>query len=146
MKLKNSLLYEIYHLDNSNPSKYSRAFLNLQSVFMLEEQEGFKIKSNLKNKFQDIQKKYNKFYSNIPLIVIEKYFYQNINNLNKFVYIEYRGEELGDMKVSELFYFLEQFFNQCFILASLLANYYNLEFKINKDVDKSQEDQQKDFI
>ena len=132
MKLKSSLLFTI--LENpESPNRYSKAFLSMKNVFKLEEEETDSIiTTELKTKFSKIKKQYNDFHKNIPLIVVERYFMNHIATMNKFVYLEYQGNEMTDLKISELFFELEQFFNKIFQLACELANYYNLEIKLNK--------------
>lgn len=119
----------------SNPqadNRYSKSFLNLKNVFELEEKEdGFNFPKEIIVSYNYLLKKYNSFLSNIPLIVIERYFAENKENMNKFVYLEFEDSELTDIKISELFYKLEGFFNKIFDLACVIANYYNLEVKLN---------------
>jgi len=48
-----------------------------------------------------------------------------------YISINHLEHELNK-PVSEIFILLEKFYNEMFLIASLLANYYNLEIKINQ--------------
>lgn len=135
MKLKSSLLFTI--LENpQSPNRYSKVFTSLENVFKLEKEESDSvITDEFKKRFNKIKKQYNNFHKNIPLIVVERYFMNHRDTMNKFVYLEYQNNEMTDLKISELFFDLEQFFNEVFQLACELANYYNLEIKLNKPSD-----------
>lgn len=130
MQLKLSLLGLI--LENSNTTnKYSKAYLNLKNVFDLENKEDFEFTKDFIKKFKELSLKYDSFINNIPLEVIEKYYNLHIDNLEKYIYIEYRGFELEEYKTIDLGIELEDFYKQIFSLACEIANYYNLEVKLN---------------
>jgi len=131
MKLKNSLLLDII-TSQEIPNKYSKGFLNLLTIFKLEEQEGFKLPDYIINKFKKLEQKFISFYNNIPLRVIEKYYIKYMLDYNKYVYIEYNGFEIDNLKVIDIYLLLEQFFDDLYLIASLIASYYSLEIKINK--------------
>lgn len=132
MKLKSSLLYMI--LDNAMTSnRYSKAFLNIENVFKLESKDpDFVIPKELLNTFKELKKRYDSFLSEIPLLIIERYYFDHANDMNKFVYLEYDEKELSDIKIIDLYNELEQFYNEIFELACEFASYYNLEIKMNK--------------
>lgn len=84
--------------------------------------------------FEDIFKKEINFKNGIHLLIIEKYFYTKKDRLNGFVCIyitNQEGEKELMIPVQELYIELEDFYSKMFLLASILANYYNLEIKIN---------------
>lgn len=139
MKLKSSLLFMI--LDNHpSPNKYSKAFTNISNVIELEESEEFTFPQNIMKKFKEVEKKYNNFLQGIPLIVIERYYMDYRDDYNKYVFLEYHDNELTDVRIIDLFTELEKYYNDIFNLACLIANYYNLEVKLNENAsrDKSQ--------
>lgn len=132
MKLKENLLGEIFarvFMQN----KYSKSYINIKNVFELEKQEKFNMPNYLIKDFQVLEMKYNSFINNIPLLVIEKYFYENYDNLDKYIFIEFEGNEIQSIKVINLYFELENYYNELFALASKIANFYNIEVKINKN-------------
>jgi len=135
MQLKKSLLFNIIE-NTHHPNRYSRAFSSLKNVFEIEENENEQtLPQDVKDKFLDIEKKYNKFLSNIPLVVIERYYFEHRGNMNKYVYLNYNEKELSDLKVSELLVRLEMFYDEMLNLACYIANFYNLEIKLNSPRD-----------
>jgi hypothetical protein len=132
MKLKLNLLIPI--LENvSSSNRYSKAYLNLKNVISLENRADYKFKDQeVYTKFQNLEKKFNNFLCDIPLIVVEKYFNDNKEDHNKFIYLEYKDEELTDLKIMELYNELETYFQECFTLACLIADLYNFEVKFNE--------------
>lgn len=132
MKLKTTMLITILqNVDASN--KYSKSFLNLKNVIELDKED---IKKDYVKKFNKIEKEYNKFLNNIPLSVIEKYLSLFKGDLNDFCYILYDGFEISGYTAIELYNLLEMFYSKLFFLASKIANYYNLEIKLNKDIEQ----------
>ena len=128
-------------IDNINTSnKYSKAFINLKNVFELEENDNFEFTKVFKLKFESIKKKYYNFDNGIPLQVLEKYYFVNHEKLNKFIFIEFGGKELSDVKTIELYLRLENYFNEIFALACEIADFYNLEVKLKSN------NKQEDFI
>lgn len=130
MKLKLGLLSLI--IDNINtPNKYSKAYMNLKNVFELEKQDGFEFSKEIIKEFAKIEKRYLNFLNDIPLQVIEKYYFLNYENINKFVYLEFEDKEVTDLRILDLYLELETYFNQIFTTACEIANLYNLEIKLN---------------
>ena len=138
MKLKNNLLIDI--LDNRvGANKYSKSFLNLKNVLDLEEKAKYKFKDkSVYTKFNKLKFKFYGFINGVPLVVVERYFNDNKENINKFVYLEFQDNEVSDLKIMELFNLLEEFYQECFSLACLIADLYNFEVKFN-DNDSSDE-------
>lgn len=99
-------------------------------MFDLEKEEGFKFPDTFEKNYSNITQKYNCFLSEIPLLIIERYYIEHKANLNKYVMLEYQDKELQDIKIIELYNYLEEFYNEIFFLATRIANYYNLEIKI----------------
>lgn len=125
-------------LDNiPTPNKYSKAFLNIENVIELEESEEFKLDKKIIEKFQKIKKRFNNFLNGIPLIVVERYYNDYRDDYNKYAFLEYHGRELSDMRIIDLFTELEKFHAQVFNLACMIANYYNLEVKLNENASQS---------
>ena len=135
MKLKLNLLIPI--LDNQNSTqKYSRAYLNLKNVLELEKKAKYKFKDkSIYSDFEILEKQFNDFISGVPLVVIERYFNDNKENTNKYIYLEYEDSEVNDLKIMELFNKLEEFYQKCFTLACSIGNLYNFEIKYNSDDD-----------
>lgn len=132
MKLKSSLLYMI--LENSFASnRYSRAYLNLKNVIALEESEKHKFTKNVYDQFEELTKKFNDFNNEIPLIVIERYYQDYKDKPNKYCNLLFgkNQKELLDLQIMDLYLLLEDFFQECFQLACVIASMYNLEIKIN---------------
>lgn len=130
MKLKGSLMASI--LDNyPTPNKYSRAYLNLRNVFDLESNSGFKFEKHMVESMKKIENKYNKFLNGIPLVVIERYYIDHKENYNKYIFLEYGELELSDIRIMDLFTELEKFYSMIFELTCKIADYYNLEVKLN---------------
>lgn len=141
MKLKLNLLLNI--LDNPpTANKYSKSFLNLKNVLDLEKRNNYIFKDpSVYSSFKNLKKKYDRFMSHIPLVVVERYFNDHKEDQNKFIYLEYQNHELSDLKIMELFNELEIFFEECFSLACLIADLYNFEVKFNES-DESNNDNQ----
>jgi len=138
MKLKLGLLSLI--LDNSNtPNKYTRAFLNLKNVFELEEKENFKFDKELIKKFNNIKEKNKNFQNEIPLKIIEKYYILQNDQLDEYIFIRYNGNEIADLRIIDLYVLLEDFFQEIFSLACEIADFYNLEIKINDNSQRKNE-------
>jgi hypothetical protein len=137
VKLKLSLLSLI--LDNPNiGNKYSKCFLNLKNVFELEQNEEFEFSEKFIKSFEELEKKFNSFHNGIPLSIIEKYYIAKVNELDEYVYIEYNEKELT-LRIIDLYVLLEQYFSEIFSLACEIADYYNLEVKINSGTQKDKE-------
>jgi len=132
MKLKQGLLYNI--LDNHDiHNKYSKAFLSLTNVIDLEQKENKGFDKNLIQKYKNIKIIYDNFINDIPLNVIETYFFKYNKDLNEYIYIDYRGKEICDIKVIDLYIQLENFYKEIFNLACEIANFYNIEIKLNQN-------------
>lgn len=121
-------------LDNSNvANKYSKAYLNLKNVIELEKKENAKFDKSIIDSFNELSKKYNSFINKVPLRVVETYFRKYAEDLEYYVYLEYEGNEVSDFKIIDIYIKLEDFFSECFELACMIADFYNLEIKLNKD-------------
>ena len=131
MKLKQSLLYMI--INNALITKrYSQAYHNIRMVVELEEKEDKRLIEMFKKELTELDKLYKDFKNGIPLEVIEAYYITHSANLNEFLYIEFQDKELYDIKVIDLYMDLENFYNKCYVIAVRIANYYNLEIKVNR--------------
>lgn len=143
--LKKNLLIDILAYDNATPLKYSKCLLNLKTIFEIEKQESFKYPDYFYKIFNELREKEKNFINNIPLLIVEKYFYAKNQNLNGFVSISYlipneKGENIEhnlNMSSNDLYLILEDYFSKIFMLASLMANYYNLEIKVNDTATKN---------
>lgn len=130
IKLKENLLSEIFAPNQID--KYSKSVLNLKTLIELEQKEEFELPKELLNRIKEILKKEDNFLNNIPLKIVEYYFNLKISNINSFINIIYKNYELS-IKTNELLIILEDYYNQIFLVSSMLANYYNLEIKINTE-------------
>lgn len=140
MKSKYNFLYQIFSLQDGSAYKYSKSFINLEAVIDLEKQEGFKIPESIQDKFIEIKKKYDSFMAEIPLRVIEKFYYKDESELSKYIFICYDEKEIESIQIIELYMALEEFYKEVFSIASLIANYYNIEIKINNNATKNKYD------
>jgi hypothetical protein len=130
MRLKVSMLMNILqNVDSSN--KYSKSFLNLKNVIELEKND---IHKDFIDEFLIIEEEYNNFINEIPLVVVEKYVMLSRLNINDICYILYNGKEITEYSIIELHNKLEEFFAKIFFLASKIADYYNIEVKLNKNI------------
>ena len=128
LKLKENLLLDILNpLEKQN--KYSKGILNLKTALELEKEEGFEVPEKILNDFAKLEKRSKSFINNIPLVIVEKYFYKNQDKFKKEVFVKY-AEHSFNKPINEIYLELEQFYNELFITASMLANYYNLEIKM----------------
>jgi len=120
-------------LENSIASnRYTKAFLNVENVMALEEKDkAFQFPQNVLDSFKELKKKYDSFLAGIPLIIIERYYFEHAQDMNKYVYLEYDDNELDELKIIELYSILEDFHNKVFELACEIADLYNLEIKLN---------------
>lgn len=137
MKLKSSLLYMILENPKTH-NRYSKCFLNLKNVLMLEQEENFQFSEDILEKFDELEKKYNEFLRGIPLEVCELYLFDNIEDKNKYITILYQDLNTT-IKVIELYIMLENFFKEVYSLTCLVANLYNLEVKINNSSNSNEE-------
>ena len=113
-------------------NKYSKSYNNLRIVIDLESTDKQKISKELSDEFKTLSKKYNDFIDGVPLRIIELYFYNNIKDMSFYPYIEYKNDiTIDSVKVIELYELLENFFDDVFSLSSKIANYYNMEMKLN---------------
>lgn len=97
-------------------------------VVDLEKKEHYDLPEEYQNEFDEICKRETNFLNNIPLKIIEEFFYQKAQNMNGYVFVLY-GKYQINMKVSELYLELETFYNEIFSLAGRMAHLYNLETK-----------------
>lgn len=133
LRIKTNFCIDILN-PTTNFNKYSKSLLNIKTLIELEKKEGFELPKEIIENYNKIIKKEYNFINNIPLNIIEHYFYKKINNLNSYINIEFKENEVN-IKTNEIFILLENFYNEIFLLASLIANYYNLEIKINNKRD-----------
>lgn len=134
-KLKQNLLINV--INPIEPNKYSNSLLNLKTIYEIERKDKFKFPDTINELFEEIFKKEVNFKNGIHLLIIEKYFYNKKDRLNGFVCI-YINNESGEhelqIPVQELYIELENFYYKMFLLASMIANYYTIEIKINDKV------------
>jgi len=135
MKIKEMLLKEVMTLE-SHPEKYSKAYLNIDTVLKIEKKENNlednTVLKEVRNKFEELTQLYNSFKNEIPLKIIEYYFMINRNELRNPVYIEYGDKELNDdIKYYDLYLELEDFYSQLFYICSLMLSQYSIEVKVN---------------
>lgn len=128
IKLKENLLSEIFAPNQID--KYSKSVLNLKTLIDLEQKDDFEIPKDLLDRINTILERENDFLEHIPLKIIEHYFNLKISNINSYINIIYKKNELS-IKTNELLIILEQYYNEIFMVSMILANYYNLEIKIN---------------
>lgn len=141
MKLKASLLYEIFTMQHNDPMRYSKAYLNLCAVVEIEEQEDNTFNVKLLEEFRKLQQQYHLFIDNIPLPIAQDYYSRNLgSSMNKFIYMEYQNEAPDSLLLSDLFLRLEEFYSKVYILACKIANMYNIEIKVNTDYEVNEKE------
>lgn len=128
-KIKLNLLIDI--LNPTDLDKYSKSVLNLKTIYEVEKKDKFVFPENIENLFQEIFEKEKNFINGIHLLIVEKYYYRKRENLQGYISITLDTERKLNMPVSELYIILEEYYSKMFLLASLMANYYNIEIKIN---------------
>lgn len=137
MKVKNSLLTEIMTLE-SHPKKYSKAYLNLNTVLELEKKEkqlDSTMEKTINEEKKEIDKMYSNFMNSIPLKIVEHYYVKNSHNLRMYAYIEYGENEISDIKYEDIYLKLEEFYNKIFRLTCMLLSQYSVEVKVNTGYD-----------
>jgi hypothetical protein len=131
LRLKENLLIDIL-----NPHqifmKYSKSLLDLKTLMSIELKENFKFPKEILDLYNDIISVENDFINGIPLRIIEKYYFMKAEKLNSFVNIEYNNFQIN-MRISELYVILEEFYSKLYLIASLIGNYYNIEIKVNTE-------------
>ncbi len=129
LRLKENLL-----IDTLNPrnefEKYSKCILNLKTLIQLELNDEFVFPDNIIKLYDEIIKREENFYLQVPLKIFERYFFQKSGNLNSYINFEY-NEKTINIKTNIIFLEFENLYQQIFLCASLIANYYNIEIKIN---------------
>ena len=129
IRLKENLLLDILN-PRSELNKYTKGILNLTTLYKIELSEKFKFSEEITNLYLELLNKSDSFINSIPLSIVEKYFYQKVNNMNSYISIQFQGLELS-IPTNELYILLENYYNNLFLCGSLIANYYNIEIKIN---------------
>lgn len=130
LRLKENLIIDTLHPRNEY-EKYSKSILNLKTLKHLEENEpDFEFSKNILDLFKELEEKENNFYMGVPLKIFERYYFSKTGGLNTFINFEY-NEKTINVKTSVIFLELEELYQKIFLLGSLIANYYNIEIKIN---------------
>ena len=124
-----------------NFNKYSISLNNVSAVISLEKEETKNpLPNSLFKEYDEILSLSNNLLSSdkkVPLLILEQYYSRNSANLNKELYIEYNNSNF-EVKVSELYVLLEEFFMKIYILAVKISDYYNLEIKLKTNKDEEQ--------
>lgn len=129
LRLRQNLLIDVINPVEIN--KYSKSLLNLKTLFYIEQKEGFQFPKNILEIYNEILEKEDNFLNEIPLLIIEKQYYRKASNINGYVSIYMSNQRELNLEVAELFILLEAYYSKMFLLASLVANYYSIEVKIN---------------
>lgn len=138
MKLKESLLFEIYNPNSFN--KYSKSFYNIVNIFKLEENTNFKFKDSQLEEFKTIKDLFSNIKNNVPLLVLEQFYLESEKSLNGYISIRYQGTHTLNLSVMVAYELLENFYNKIFSLACSIGDLYNLEIKINANSQKNKDD------
>jgi hypothetical protein len=128
-KIKINLLVDI--LNPQEPDKYSKSILNLKTIFALEQEDKFVFPKSIIERFSKILEKEKNFKNGIHLLIIEQYYYKKREKLQGYISINLDNVRKLNMPVAELYIELENFYQEMFLLASIIANLYNIEIKIN---------------
>lgn len=134
--LRLSLLNSVIETSGVFYNKYSNSFNALKGIIELEGKETInKLPSLFFDEFKSIEKAINNLdvrLPDVPLLIVEQYFFRNAKNLSKFVYIEW-GLVKTDFKVIDLYLILETFFSRIYMLCIGIADYYNLDIKLKNE-------------
>lgn len=128
LRLKENLLIDV--LSPRTEYKYSKSILNLKTIIALEKQENFKIPESIITMYNKVLKQETDFINGIPLTIVERYYIGKQDKLNSYLNIAYKDSELN-IQVNQLLMLLEIYYTELYLIASLLASFYNLEIKIN---------------
>lgn len=121
---------EILQCEGMIAHKYTKSYRNLINLASLEEKaSGTKFMSKFSKRILELEKEQENFHNGVPLAIFEQYFFRNNDNVEKYVYIEYKGMDKGEIKVIEMFEILEKFFDKIFAVAMEIADYYSYEIK-----------------
>lgn len=137
-EIRKILLSKILSMEGTTPSKYSTAFNTLKSIINIELKERSKerLPEEIFIKFRNIEESSTKLDENLqgfPLLIIEEYFFRNIDSLDKFIYLAYNKLEYAEYKVINIYEILEQFFQQIYFLAVEIADFYSIEIKLKSN-------------
>jgi len=123
-------------------NKYTNSFNSLKAVIQLERSEKKdKLPKYMFEEFdelENIKDNLNNKFSNIPLLILEQYFFRNSKTLDAEIYIEYKHKNINAV-ITELYILLEDYFFKMYLLAVQIADFYNLEIKIKKDTQSKTE-------
>ena len=72
-----------------------------------------------------------------PRRILEQYYIRNSRDLSREIYIEW-DDDAFEIKIKELYLILEKFYYTMYLLSVKIANYYNLEFKLKKGKEDTQ--------
>ena len=131
MEIKQRLLHDILNSKGVFYHKYSNSYNAIKNILELEFEEDREVNKKIKPKFDEITKKYKDFYKGISLIVMEQFFMRNNKDLGKIIPLEFNDNYYGEVAAMELYVMLENFFNEIFKLAVIVANLYSYEIKFN---------------
>lgn len=142
--IRKILLSEILSSKGFYEGKYTESLNILKAIIKLESKEtsSDKLGEEYFDRFKQIENNSINLHSDLgsmPLSVAEQFFIRNSSDLSRYLYMEYRDNEIKDMKVIELYNILEEFFLEMYILAVEIADHYSLEIKLKKD-NKGKED------
>lgn len=133
-QVRTVLLSKILSIEGVFQHKYTTCYNTLSSVIDLEKkEEQAKLPKEIFEKFNHLKELSNNLepkLKGIPLLIIEQYFLRNSNKLEKYLYINYKDIEVVDMKVSDLYIVLENFFYEIYNLAVEISDYYSLDVKL----------------
>lgn len=141
-KLRLSLLSNILGGRGVYENKYTLGYNSLKAVIELElKEKKDRLPKHIFDRFNNIQENLsnvNEKLVGVPIIILEQYFLRNTKSLNRYVYIMHEDIEI-EIKVIEIYTILENWYFHLFLIASEIADYYNLEIKLKKEKDLNED-------
>lgn len=132
IEIKQRLLHDILNSKGVFYHKYTNSYHAMRNILDLEFKEDKEVNKKIKPIFDKITNKYVDFYKGISLTIMEQFFMRNNKDLGRFIPIEFNDEDYGEISAMNLYVMLEDFFNEIFNLAVMVANLYSYEIKFNE--------------
>lgn len=130
MEIRQHLLQDTIIASNDQYKKYSKCFMNMKNIFVLE---GSQIKDeNIIEHYKDLLRLFNDFHDGVPLRIMEENFYRYITDFKK-IYVPYHNaKQRKEISIEELYLKLEEFYDRVFFIAVSIADKYSYEIPFKK--------------
>lgn len=130
MEIRQHLLQDTIIASNDQYKKYSKCFMNIKNIFVLE---GSQIKDkNILEHYEDLLRLFNDFHDGVPLRIMEENFYRYITDFKK-IYVPYHdNKQRKEISIEQLYLQLEEFYDRVFFIAVSIADKYSYEIPFKK--------------